>query len=230
MPYLLHDDSVPYNQWHQQRVLTHASASATAELFALIAMIDVESAQTLLMRLAGGRNPLDALRQTNSHELQKLSLTPKRAGRVIAAIELGRRLYAASISPQVIDSPAAAAAVLSYDLAFQPQEKAAVLVLDVKHHPICTEIISHGTATETLMHPREVFRAVIQAGGIRCIVAHNHPSGVVEPSPDDIARTQQLLHASQALEIPLLDHLILGNGTHCSMRQSTALWDEYQQD
>jgi DNA repair protein RadC len=101
--------------------------------------------------------------------------------------------------------------------------------LDIKHQVICTEIISQGSATETTMHPREIFRAVIQAGGSRFIVAHNHPSGNVEPSVDDIAVTKQLLQAAQTLAIPLLDHLIIGNGAHHSIRQSTSLWSECEQ-
>ncbi len=230
MPYFLHDRDTPYNQWHQQRVLTQPNASTTAELFALVTMTDVEQAQVLLTRLAKRRNPLDALRQTNQHELQKLPLTPKRAARALAAIELGKRLYTAADTPKVIDSPAAAAMALSYDLSFLSQEKAAVLVLDVKHQLVCTELISHGTATETLMHPRESLRAVIQAGGSRYIIAHNHPSGNVEPSPEDLAITRQLLQASQTLGIPLLDHLIIGNGNHHSMRESTGLWQEHQQE
>jgi DNA repair protein RadC len=61
------------------------------------------------------------------------------------------------------------------------------------------------------------------------IVSHNHPSGSVEPSNEDIQLTRQLLAAAQILNIPLLDHLILGNGDHLSLRQTTALWDEYPQ-
>ncbi len=87
MPYLLHDRDTPYNQWHQQRVLIQPSASTTVELFALVTMTDIEQAQALLTRLAKRRNPLDALRQTNQHELQKLPLTPKRAGRVISKVQ-----------------------------------------------------------------------------------------------------------------------------------------------
>jgi hypothetical protein len=114
MPYLLHDHHIPYNQWHQQRVLTQPNASTAAELLALVTMTDVAYAQALLTRLAGNRNPLDALRQTNQHELQKLCLTPKRAGRVIAALELGKRLYTASSAPKVIDNPGTAAEMLNY--------------------------------------------------------------------------------------------------------------------
>ncbi|MCY7286297.1 MAG: DNA repair protein RadC, partial [Cyanobacteria bacterium CAN_BIN43] len=124
----------------------------------------------------------------------------------------------------VVDDPAIAAAVLSQDLMWQPQEKFAVLLLDIKHRLVGTQIISIGTATETIAHPRDIFREVIRQGAVRLIVAHNHPSGILDPSPEDLALTRQLLAGGQLLGIPLLDHLILGNGDHCSLRQTTALW------
>jgi len=112
---------------------------------------------------------------------------------------------------------------------WQTQERFAVLLLVVKHRLIRTQVITIGTATETLAHPRDIFREVIRQGATRVIVAHNHPSGNVEPSTEDIVLTRQLLSGAQFLGIPLLDHLILGNGDHCSLRQTTALWNEVPQ-
>jgi DNA repair protein RadC len=86
-----------------------------------------------------------------------------------------------------------------------------------------------GTATETLASPREIFREVIRQGATRVIVAHNHPSGNVEPSSQDIELTRQLLAGAQLLGIPILDHLILGNGNHQSLRELTSLWEDYPQ-
>jgi DNA repair protein RadC len=112
---------------------------------------------------------------------------------------------------------------------WEPQEHFAVLLLDVKNRLIGTQVITIGTATETLASPREIFREIIRQGATRVIVAHNHPSGNVEPSPQDIDLTRQLLAGAQFLDIPLLDHLILGNGNHQSLREITSLWDEYPQ-
>ncbi|MBW4526842.1 MAG: hypothetical protein KME18_16915 [Phormidium tanganyikae FI6-MK23] len=61
------------------------------------------------------------------------------------------------------------------------------------------------------------------------IVAHNHPSGNTEPSAEDITLTRQLLEGARFLGIPILDHLILGNGTHLSLRQTTSTWNEVPQ-
>lgn len=101
-----------------------------------------------------------------------------------------------------------------------------MLLLDVKHRIIGSKVISVGTATETIAHPRDIFREVIKRGATRVIVAHNHPSGSLEPSQEDISLTRQLLKGSQILGIPLLDHLILGNGDWSSIRQNSDLWNE----
>jgi len=95
---------------------------------------------------------------------------------------------------------------------------------------VTPKIISVGTQTETLAHPREIFREALQHKAVRLLVAHNHPSGSLEPSPEDLSMTRQLLKFSQILGIPILDHLILGEGQYVSLRQTTTLWNEVTQD
>jgi DNA repair protein radc len=118
---------------------------------------------------------------------------------------------------------------LSGDLMWESQEHFAVLHLDVKHRLLSQQIVTRGTATETLSHPRETFRSAIKQGASRILVAHNHPSGCLDPSPEDLALTRQLLQAGQLLQIPVLDHLILGGGQFLSLRQRTNLWQEFPQ-
>jgi DNA repair protein RadC len=143
----------------------------------------------------------------------------------LAAIELGKRTF--QIKPDersIIDSPGSAAAALSHELMWMSQEKFAVLLLDVKNRLLGTHIITIGTATETLAPPREIFREVLRQGATRVIVAHNHPSGSLDPSSEDLRLTEQLLAGAKLLNVPLLDHLILGNGDWASLRQTTDLW------
>ncbi len=177
------------------------------------------------------REPLEMLRDVTIGELRQIpGVGPAKATTIIAAIELGKRVF--QLKPpegRIIDSPQAAAAVLSHDLMWQSQEHFAVLFLDVKNRLMGSRIVTIGTATETLASPREIFREVIRQGSTRAIVAHNHPSGSVEPSEEDIELTRQMLQGGQILGIPLLDHLILGHGNHCSLRENTNLWEEYPQ-
>lgn len=132
---------------------------------------------------------------------------PAKAATIVAAMELGKRVYFPPPSDHpVIDDPAIAASAISQDLMWQTQEHFAVLLLDIKHRLLGKQIITIGTATETLAHPRDIFREVIRRGAARVIVAHNHPSGSVNPSNEDLAITRQLLEAGSLLGIPVLDH------------------------
>ncbi|MGF1514559.1 MAG: DNA repair protein RadC [Elainellaceae cyanobacterium] len=213
-----------------------AQALSTAELLAILVatgqgtgkLSAVGLGQHILQVLGRHQqDPLAVLRHVTAQELMAIpGIGAAKASSILAAIELGRRvLHTRPPMGTVIDDPAIAAAILSNDLMWQPQERFAVLLLDIKHRVIGSQVLSVGTATETLAHPRDIFRAVIRHGATRVVVAHNHPSGSVEPSAEDLALTRQLLSGSDILGIPLLDHLILGNGNFVSLRQKTDLWD-----
>ncbi|ANV83115.1 hypothetical protein AWQ21_01130 [Picosynechococcus sp. PCC 7003] len=179
----------------------------------------------------GKRDPFDVLRHTTPQELTSIpGVGLAKAAQILAGIELGKRIFQAKPSEKIIvDSPEAAAIALSNDLMWQDQERFAVLCLDVKNTLIATRVVTIGLATETLAHPREIFREVIKHGATRLIIAHNHPSGNVDPSPEDLQLTERLLQSAQILGIPLLDHLILGRDNFGSLRQKTDLWDCYPQ-
>ena len=172
------------------------------------------------------RDPLRVLREISPQELMAIpGIGPAKAATILAALELGKRVHSSLPQTQVVvDDPAIAAAALAEDLMWQTVERFAVVFLDIKHRIIGKKVVSVGTATETLANPREIFKEVIRNGATRMIVAHNHPSGSLDPSPEDISLTQQLLEGAALLEIPLLDHLILGQGEFCSLRQTTELW------
>ena len=241
MTYCLRVADLPTNERPRERLLMQgAKGLATAELLAILLgtgqgpgkLSAIGLGQYILQELSQHqRDPLEVLRDVNALELTKIpGIGPAKATTILAAIELGKRAFQSRPAERtVIDSPEAAVAALSHELMWQNQERFAVLLLDVKHRLLGTQIITIGTATETLAHPRDIFREVIRQGATRVIVAHNHPSGSTEPSTEDIVLTRQLLMGAQFLAIPLLDHLIVGNGDHRSLRQTTTLWDEYPQ-
>ena len=217
-----------------------AKILATAELIAILLgtgqgpgkLSAVGLGQHILQELSKHqRDSLAVLRDISVQELMQIpGIGPAKATTILAAIELGKRVFQSRPTDRTpIDSPAVAAAALSQDLMWQNQERFAVLLLDVKNRLLGTQVITIGTATETLAPPREIFREVIRQGATRLVVAHNHPSGNIEPSPQDIELTRQLLAGAQFLGIPLLDHLILGDGNHQSLRELTTLWEEYPQ-
>ncbi|MGM3306676.1 RadC family protein [Anabaena sp. WFMT] len=241
MTYCLRIADLPENERPRERLMTHGpKILATAELIAILLatgqgpgkLSAVGLGQHILHELSKHqRDPLAALREITPAELMAIpGIGPAKATTILAAIELGKRAFLCRPSDgTVIDSPLAAAATLSQDLMWQSQERFAVLLLDVKNKFLGTKVITIGTATETLASPRDIFREVIRHGATRVIVAHNHPSGNLEPSEADIELTRQLLAGAELLSIPLLDHLILGNGTHQSLRETTTLWDDLPQ-
>ncbi|MEA5575568.1 RadC family protein [Anabaena sp. UHCC 0451] len=242
MTYCLRIADLPENERPRERLMTHgAKILATAELIAILLgtgqgpgkLSAVGLGQLILQELGKNqRDPLAALREVTPAELMEIhGVGSAKATTILAAIELGKRAFLSRPADgTVIDSPMAAAATLSQDLMWQSQERFAVLLLDVKNKFLGTKIITIGTATETLASPRDIFREVIRHGATRMIVAHNHPSGNLEPSEADIELTRQLLAGAELLSIPLLDHLIIGNGTHQSLREMTTLWDNCPQE
>ena len=100
------------------------------------------------------------------------------------------------------------------------QETFQILTINTKNHIIDRHMISLGLADACLIHPREVFRAAIYDSAYRIICVHNHPSGDITPSAEDIRITRQLIDASKIVEIPIIDHIIIGKDKHLSMRES----------
>jgi DNA repair protein RadC len=239
MTYHLRVADLPPTERPRERLVAQGAKSlSNAELLAILLgtgqgagkLSAVGLGQHILQKLsADHRDPLEILRDISVPELTCIhGVGTAKATTIIAAIELGKRVF--QLRPpdkDPVENPKAAAHLLSSELMWQTQERFAVVMLDTKNRPLGTKVISIGTATETLAHPREIFRDVIRHGATRLIIAHNHPSGHVEPSPEDLDLTKQLLQAAQILGIPLVDHLILGHGNFQSLRQTTNLWEVY---
>lgn len=114
-----------------------------------------------------------------------------------------------------VNGPAKAAEVLKAMIKDEGRESVVVLAMNARRTIIGAQVVSTGTLTQSVAHPREVFRMAIQLGAAAIVVGHNHPSGDPTPSPDDHALTRRLREAAEILGIPLVDHIIVAeNGTH----------------
>ena len=226
---------LPREEQPREQVLEYGPKNrSTAELLAVLVggsngdLSAMAIAQTLLAHLeqSNDQGALKALREISAQELQEVvGIGPSKAAAIMAAVELGKRVYSPGVlKGTVIDDPALAAEAFSQALMWEPKEKFGVLHLNVKHQLIGRSIISVGSATETIAHPREVFQTALKKGAVRIVVAHNHPTHELEPSKEDLALTKQLLEGGRFLGIPVLDHLILGGGDFRRLRQTTALW------
>ena len=110
-------------------------------------------------------------------------------------------------------SPKEAIEIVADELASIDREVFCVMNLNTKGKAINLNVVSVGVLDSTMIHPREVFKSVILSNAAAVILFHNHPSGVIEPSPEDFETTKRLIEAGEILGIKVVDHLIVGSGT-----------------
>lgn len=115
------------------------------------------------------------------------------------------------VKSDVLTSPDATRAYLKLRLYCLKYEVFSVLFLDNRHRVICYEEMFRGTIDGASVHPREIVRRVIETNAAAVIFAHNHPSGVAEPSPADLRLTQTLKNALSLIDVRVLDHIIIGD-------------------
>ncbi len=140
-----------------------------------------------------------------------------KASQLVAGFELGRRFYATQAGRPVQVRTAKQAFQYLKDMGEGAKEQLRGLYLNSRYQVIHDEVISIGSLTSNVVHPREVFQPAIERGGVAIILAHNHPSGRLEPTTADIDITEQLISAGQVLGIELLDHLIIVPGKYTSV-------------
>jgi DNA repair protein RadC len=142
------------------------------------------------------------------------------SGRIMSAIELGRRISVLDFDEQpTISSPALAAAFLQYEMSGLEQESLRTILLDARNRLIRVHEVYKGSLTTSVIRTGEVFREAIRQNAAGMIVVHNHPSGDPSPSPEDLAVTRNLVEAGRLLDIPILDHVVIGRGRFVSMRE-----------
>lgn len=163
--------------------------------------------------------PLRTLLERPAAQLATLpGLGPARACLLAAALELGQRLLGAELERgAVLTDPHAAGRYFSQRLRGKPHEVFAVLFLDTRHRALAFEELFRGTIDGAEVHPREVVQRALAMNAAAVIVGHNHPSGNPEPSPSDRAITARLKEALALVEVRLLDHLVVGDGTPVSL-------------
>jgi DNA repair protein RadC len=145
-------------------------------------------------------------------------LTGAKAARLVAAMELARRAAWEELTARpALTSPRESAAFLKARMNSRPYEVFSVLFLDNRHRVQAYEEMFRGTLDGASVHPREVVRSALEHNAAAVIFAHNHPSGVAEPSAADRDITRQLRDALQLIGVRVLDHLVIGSGEPTSM-------------
>jgi DNA repair protein RadC len=143
---------------------------------------------------------------------------PTKASQILACFELGRRYYAAADSPAKVTKPEDILPLVP-DLGAKRQEHFICITLNGAGEVLGNRVITVGLLNHSLVHPREVFADAITDRAASVICVHNHPSGSLEPSSQDIAITRQLKEAGALVGIPLIDHIIITRTGHTSLRE-----------
>jgi DNA repair protein RadC len=199
-------------------------ALSTAELLAIVLRVGSrgESAVRLAERLLSEFGGLAGIARARVPQLSALTgMGLAKAAQLKAAFELGKRLATSGEGPKpVVSNAHEAAKLVMEDLRYRQQECLAAIFLDTRNQVICVRTITVGTLTGSPAHPREIFREALAQGCAHLIVCHNHPSGDPSPSRDDISLTTRLVQVGELMGIPVLDHIIIGDGKYVSVKEA----------
>lgn len=219
---------IPLNDRPREKMAANGAAVLTdAELIAILlrtgtaekSAIDIASEMTadggLYKRLAG---------ITRLNELTNIKgLGQAKAATVLAALEIGRRIASAKPIEKIhLSCPQDVADFLMPRLRYAAKEQFVVILLNNKNKVIGTEVVSEGSLSSSIVHPREVFAPAILHHAAAIMVAHNHPSGDPKPSIEDEEVTRLLLRSGKVLGIPMIDHVIIGDGNYYSFLENEA--------
>lgn len=203
-------------------------ALTDAELLALLLRTGtrgtnvLELAHQLLERFQG----LSGLLGTGLDELQSvrgMGGVAKRS-QLVSIMELARRAIAEQLKHrQAFESPHAVIQFLQMHLAHHPREVFAVMFLDAQHRLLHFQEMFQGTLSQASVYPREVVKLSLELGAAAVVLAHNHPSGSVEPSRADERLTLSLQSALQLVDVRVLDHIIVAPGQACSLAERGVL-------
>ena len=213
---------LPADQRPREKLLARGPASlADGELLALLLRTGLAGqgvivlAQQLLDRFGG----LGGLLGATADDLKRIKgLGPAKRAEILAVMEIARRAIAQPLrEAPVFDSPQRVKDYLALQLGGLGHEVFAVLFLDHQHRLLELEEMFRGTLTQTSVYPREVVRRAMALNAAAVILAHNHPSGLAEPSRADEYLTQSLKSALGLVDVRVLDHLVVGRGQVVSM-------------
>jgi len=218
----------PVSERPREKLLQQGPATLSdAELLAIFLGSGTRGASAVdvarqLLSASGGLRPL--LELECSQLCATRGLGSAKYVQLQAALELGRRYLEANLKRDAaLTSPDRTRAFLKARLRHQPHEVFACLFLDNRHRVISFEELFKGTIDGATVHPREVVKRALANNAAAVIFAHNHPSGVTEPSQADVLLTRRLRDALSLVDIRVLDHFVIGDGDAVSLAEKGLL-------
>lgn len=219
--YVLKVRDLPSEQKPREKLaLLGASSLTLAELVAILLGTGTRKEEVMSMA--------DRILKEYGEKALSSELNPKRfaelvdipvgkASQIVAALEIGRRFFSEKYGkPAFIKTPQQAYEHFKI-IAYAPKEQLRALYLNSRYQIIHDEVISVGTLTANIVHPRELYQPAMEHGAVAVIIAHNHPSGSLDPTRADIDTTRQLVEAGQILSVELIDHLIITKDGYVSI-------------
>jgi DNA repair protein RadC len=211
----------------ERLVAVGAEALSDAELVALVLRTggggrDALGVARALLLHAGGR---DGLARVARRDLcVQPGVGPAKSAALLAALELARRLAARPLrSGDAIRGPEDVHRHFFSRVRDAAHERFFALLLDGRHRVLCDLVVSQGTLTASLVHPREVFRAAVREAAAALVLVHNHPSGDPSPSREDREVTDRLARVGELLGIRVIDHVVVAERGFYSFREAGEL-------
>jgi len=196
------------------------SALSSAELLAIILSTGTKKEEVLRMsnRILKEYGEKTIANQTNPKTIEKeLDIPLIKACQIISAFELGKRFLSNKDFSQKTIRTAKQAFEYLKDMGNLPKEHLRAIYLNSRYKIIHDEVISIGSLTTNIVHPREIFKPAIEQSAAAVIIAHNHPSGSLKPTESDIEVTEQLIKTGKILGIDLIDHIIIAKNKFISI-------------
>lgn len=214
----------PVGERPREKLLARGPAALSdAELLAIFLRTGVNGKTAVdlareLLQAWGGLRPLLEAEQKRFCAMRGLGLA--KYAQLQAVLEMGRRHLQEQLQREsTLDNPDVTRNYLISRLRHHQHEVFACLFLDNRHRIITFEELFHGTIDGASVHPREVIKRALQHNAAAVILAHNHPSGIAEPSRADVQITRRLVEALALVDIRVLDHLIIGDGEGVSLAE-----------
>jgi DNA repair protein RadC len=203
------------------------SALSDAELLALLLRTGERGADAhaVASRLLVHHGGLSGLSRAEPSELANArGIGPVKSAVLAASLEIGRRVASRRLQPgSAIRGPADVFAHFHPSLRLAAHEQFIALLLDGRQRVLREHVVSQGTLTASLVHPREVFRPALREPAAALILVHNHPSGDPTPSPEDREVTERLVRAGDLLGVRVLDHVVVAERGYCSLKEDGGL-------
>ncbi len=228
---------IPVAERPREKLLRYGAASlSNTELIALLLGSGTQDASAITLAeriISADPQGVLFLRDCTPEELCSIDgIGPAKSAVIIAAAELGRRLATTPVENRInIHSVEDVVSLFMDSMRHLKKEFFKVLLLNAKNKIIMVDEVSAGSLMATEVHPREVFSNPIRRGAASIILIHNHPSGDPSPSKADIFITHKLVMTGEIIGIPVLDHVIIGDGRYVSLKAEGYLEgsDEYSE-